>query len=333
MAGLITKVHPIAALFPMLQGAELAALAEDIRTNGLQQPIMMQGDTLLDGRNRLAACETIGIEPTFVEFAGADPIAFIIGANLHRRHLSESQRAMIAARMANMRQGARTDLQPSADLPKVVSQPEAAEMLNVSERSVRDAKLIEREAPELAERVMAGEVTVHAAKEQVRPHVAQNSGNNEWYTPPEIIEDVRAVMGSIDCDPASSDKANETIGATTYYTERTNGLSQKWQGNVWMNPPYAQPLISEFSKKLVSEIPNINQACVLVNNATETAWFQSMLEHANAVCFLKGRVKYLDTEGNPTGAPLQGQAVLYFGPDKEVFANQFDSKGQVLFHA
>jgi len=132
------KVHPIAALFPMLQSTELAALAEDIRTNGLQQPIMMQGDTLLDGRNRLAACEIACVEPTFVEFTGADPIEFIIGANLHRRHLSESQRAMIAARMANMGVGRPVK---AANLPDSVSQPEAAEMLNVSERSVRESEM------------------------------------------------------------------------------------------------------------------------------------------------------------------------------------------------
>ena len=87
-----------------------------------------------------------------------------------------------------------------------------------------------------------------------------------------------------------------------------------------MNPPYAQPLINQFSEKLIGEIENgnINEACVLVNNATETRWFQTMAEKAKAIWFVKTRVKFIDVYGNPNGAPLQGQCFLYFGSNVEL---------------
>jgi len=320
----------------MLSDQELHDLAQDIKANGLQQPVVMQGDTLLDGRNRLAACDKAGIKPTFRQHEG-DATRFIISANLRRRHLNESQRAMVAARLANLnksdtlRQGSRP-----ANLPiGAVSQPEAAELLNVGERTVRDAKLIEREAPVLAEQVMRGEKSVHAAKQEIRPHVSHNSGENEWYTPKDFIVAAREVMGSIDCDPASSDVANKLVNATTYYTKETDGLSKNWPGNVWMNPPYAQPLINKFSEKITEQVRDgiTEQACVLVNNATETEWFQRMLCDAAAVCFLKGRVKFLDPSGKATGAPLQGQAILYFGERENTFCSVFTKHGTVMVHA
>lgn len=165
-----------------------------------------------------------------------------------------------------------------------------------------------------------------------RAHVANNSGNNEWYTPSKYIESARIVMGNIDVDPASSRIANATVRADTFYTAEDNGLSHDWNGRVWMNPPYAQPLISEFCSRLVAQYIDeiITQACVLVNNATETGWFQEMLREARAVCFPKGRVRFIDPEGNPSGAPLQGQAVLYFGENVEAFESEFSQFGTVL---
>lgn len=102
-------------------------------------------------------------------YTGTDPLAFVLTKNLHRRHLSESQRAMVGSALANMKQGERTDLEPSADLRKVqppVSQSKAAEMLNISDRLISTAKQVERDGvPELTEQVKAGEVSLHAASE------------------------------------------------------------------------------------------------------------------------------------------------------------------------
>jgi hypothetical protein len=120
------------------------------------------------------------------------------------------------------------------------------------------------------------EAVVSEVVQKKKAHVSNNSGNNEWYTPPKYTDSARVVMGCIDLDPASSVIANEVVQAGTIYTAEENGLEQEWFGNIWMNPPYAQPLIHQFCEKLTTE--KYEQAIVLVNNATETKWGNTILE-------------------------------------------------------
>jgi len=185
-----------------------------------------------------------------------------------------------------------------------------------------------------AAKEIAGEVTTAAMLRLNQPHVSHNSGENEWYTPPDIIERARRAMGAIDCDPASSQLANKNVKADIYYSSKDDGLNQKWKGRVWLNPPYAQPLCAQFCEAVTHRFldKEIEQACVLVNNATETAWFQGMLRAATSLCLLEGRVKYLDKTGEPAGTPLQGQAVVYFGLRIKSFTASFSNAGQVLAH-
>ncbi len=165
------------------------------------------------------------------------------------------------------------------------------------------------------------------------PHVSENSHENEWYTPPKILHAARQAMGSIDTDPASCEAANKMVKAETYYDMDDDGLTQQWSGNVWLNPPYVQPLVSRFTKAAVNKYLSgeIGQACVLVNNATETEFFQYMLENCSALCFPKGRIKYINEAGDQANSPLQGQAILYFGDRASEFGNAFSEIGEVLY--
>lgn len=165
--------HPYAKLFPMLGDDELHALAEDIRVNGLKVPITIDAkDRIIDGRNREEACVIAGVTPVYEPFVGTDAevLKLVISLNVHRRHLTESQRAMVAAEVANLGDGQRRPSKKggSIDLPLSagVSIPEAAEALNVSEPSVKRARKVkERGVPELAEAVVAGDIAVsNAAK-------------------------------------------------------------------------------------------------------------------------------------------------------------------------
>lgn len=159
-------------------------------------------------------------------------------------------------------------------------------------------------------------------------HVA-STGENEWYTPSEIIEAARSVMGSIDLDPASCKAAQKTVRAGKFFSISDDGLSKKWSGNVWLNPPYSKDCIKLFSDKVVQEKENFNQAVVLVNNATETEWFQSMAIHANGLCFPKGRIQFTDKTGQKKNSPVQGQCFIYFGKKKKAFQKVFSAIGLI----
>jgi len=161
-------------------------------------------------------------------------------------------------------------------------------------------------------------------------HVSANSGENEWYTPPDLIEAARDVMGSIDLDPASCETAQANVKAKRFYTIDDDGLANNWTGNVWLNPPYSKEVIGQFATKIVTESGRIQQAIILVNNATDTAWFHELASVASAVCFLRGRVKFLDQTGKPANTPVQGQAVLYVGLNVEHFRSRFSTFGLVV---
>ena len=323
-------------------------------------------------RTRAAAAAGLQAEDTleWVSFADDAEVArYVFSLNLERRHLNASQRAMAGARLlpmfeeaARARQGARSDL-TSVPIGTEVrvhrADEEAADALNTSARSVARAKKVLTEAPELAPLVDAGQLSVSAAaalaKEdeglrlqvleeiqsglapqkaiaKAKPHVSHNSGDNEWYTPAPFIKAAREAMGGIDVDPASCPLANETVEAAKYYTAEDDGLTRPWVGRVWLNPPYAQPLIRQFCEGLVKRYQEgeVRAACVLVNNGTETAWGQALLSCAAAVCFPKSRVKFY-SPGGAKSSPLQGQLVAYFGDDADRFARAFEGLGEVLY--
>jgi N6-adenosine-specific RNA methylase IME4 len=134
------QAHPLADLLPAMSELEFAELRDSIRDDGLLLPILLHRDgRILDGRHRDQACAELGIVPDIVTFEGTDAeaLAHVLALNLKRRHLSETQRAAVAAELATMRQGERTDL---ASIEAKLSQPTAAELLNVSRSAVQRAQ-------------------------------------------------------------------------------------------------------------------------------------------------------------------------------------------------
>lgn len=154
--------HECANLFPMLQGAPFDALVEDIRQSGVREPIVMLDGAILDGRNRYMAARQLGIEYPVTEYDGDDPLGFVVSLNLKRRHLSESQRAMVASKIANLKKGDNQHTVDGQICP--TSTAAAADMLNVSERSVKTARKVREDGDQsLVTAVEADRVSVSAA--------------------------------------------------------------------------------------------------------------------------------------------------------------------------
>lgn len=159
--------HPLANIFPLLDGDAFDALVADVKAWGLNEPVVLHEGQILDGRNRYRACVAAGVDTRFEMFAGTDPLAFVISKNLHRRHLNESQRAMVARRLANLRHGGDRKSDQAAQL-RGVSQQDAGRLLNVSERSVNNASVVQaKAAPELIAAVDHGEIPVRTAVQLV----------------------------------------------------------------------------------------------------------------------------------------------------------------------
>lgn len=164
-------------------------------------------------------------------------------------------------------------------------------------------------------------------------HVGHATGEFEWYSPAEYVEAARVVLGAIDLDPASSEAANAVVKARHYFTRSDDALAREepWTGRVWMNPPYAVGVVDAFAARLARDYAAgaITAAVVLVNNATETEWFQGLAAVASAISFPKGRLKYWRPGAAVDSVPLQGQAVIYCGDQIDAFAERFAAFGFV----
>ena len=157
------KTHPLAKLFPEITGQDFVDLVEDIKANGLRQPIITLDDQILDGVNRSNACLQAKVKPRYEKFTGKDPKAFVVSQNLARRHLSESQRAMIAAELSKCLNSDTTITQ-------------AAKTLNVSRGSVHVAARIKKKSPKLAAKVKAGKISLHKAEQKINPRPLPRGG-------------------------------------------------------------------------------------------------------------------------------------------------------------
>jgi ParB family chromosome partitioning protein len=164
------------------------------------------------------------------------------------------------------------------------------------------------------------------------------TGDIEWYTPGYLLEAAAQVMGGIDLDPASSNaqQAAAPVKATRYFTIEDDGLTKPWCGRIFLNPPYAARLIDVFITKLLTEYQtgNLQQAVLLTNSSTETRWWHAAAGRCSAICFLRGRVRFLKlvngTLTRGTSSPSHPHSIFYFGRETVRFAHVFQKHGLVF---
>jgi len=160
--------------------------------------------------------------------------------------------------------------------------------------------------------------------------INQDSGNTEWYTPPEIIEAARKALGGmITLDPFSCAKANRNVQAFNYFTKEDDGWSKPWHGAIWCNHPFSK----ENNKKIVGkviqeyEIGNTKALCMITFAATSEGWFKPLLAYPQ--CYIYGRTQYIDEHGNKTKGVTKGSVVTYLGNDVEMFYQAFKHLGEI----
>lgn len=154
-------IHELCNLFPVMPQDQFNALVDSIRDNGLLSPVILHEGKILDGRHRYKACINLGIEIKFETYTGEDALSYVLAHNLSRRHLDESQRAMIGAKLATLKGAGR----PKRENPQKsgITAKEAATKMNVGTRLVEDAKkVLSAGSDELIEAVNSGKVTVTA---------------------------------------------------------------------------------------------------------------------------------------------------------------------------
>ena len=164
------------------------------------------------------------------------------------------------------------------------------------------------------------------------------SGNNEWYTPPYIVNAARNALGGvIEFDPFSCELANRTVKARHYFTKEDDALTKEWalHRSVFVNPPYQRSLIYDCIAKCVeyyTQYPSTTM-CILVNVSSETKWFQMLLHTSTVVCLFTRRIRFIDSMGNQSKGNTRSQAMFFYAPlpfQSTRFAEEFNKMGILM---
>lgn len=263
--------HPAAEVFPLMGESDLKELTEDIRQNGLREPIITFNGKVLDGRNRLLACERAGVEPRFREFPVGESVAkYVWSANYVRRHLTTSQRAMAITAISGIlsaeakirmsrggtlavRQG--VEIIPPAE--KGRTRDALAMLANVSNHYISDAKLIDRESPDLAKEVLRGNITIPEAKRRIQ-NPTQGKNIAKINNTPDLTDDgmvFRAMLMVVDIVMGTNDISRRCeIMEVIYQSIKLSQLpSHQWITMV--NEHYTQGVLRSHAVVSMEPIP------------------------------------------------------------------------------
>jgi len=257
------ELHPLAELFPTMEGQQATEFLEDIRAHGQLEPVWVDKDfRVLDGRHRVQACEELGRTVIARVYQGDDPASFVVSMNLHRRQLNESQRAMVAARLANMERGDNRFTKVDGSIDPSTSQADAAKQLNVSVPSVkRAAKVLDDGVQELADTVDAGHVAVSTAadiatlpEEEQREVVAR--GEKEILARAKEIRSEKAAVRRTARIEKAQDLARESLPLN-------DGLGQ--YSIIYADPPWQYEHMVSDSRVIENQYPTmpLDEICAL----------------------------------------------------------------------
>jgi hypothetical protein len=180
---------------------------------------------------------------------------------------------------------------------------------------------------------VAGEANDTKNSEQYHGH--RKTDSNEYYTPAEYVEAVRAVLGTIDLDPASCEEANRTVKAADYFTAEDNGLKRAWVGKVFLNPPYGRDIETGggnqgvWSARLIEQyrVGLIEEAILLVSANTDCKWFDPLWDFP--MVFTR-RIDFDAPEGQQRTGPNHGSVLVYFGNNPDTFNREMRKFGRIV---
>ena len=214
------QLHSLCTIFPKLDETAFEALKADIQANGQRNPIMVKDGEVIDGQNRLRACEELNVAPWMQEYQGDDLVEFVLAQNLHRRHLTAGQSATIVAlaqdwslahpsgklsksnKINDLDEKTNVAILPTKGKP-VDTQSDRAEKSGASKRTQGSADKLVKENPELAKKVATGEISLNQAIKEIEPEKEQS------------VEDSFDVVHAYELEVAENQRLHGVIEALT----------------------------------------------------------------------------------------------------------------------
>ena len=216
------ELHPLCSLFPRMSGYEFDCLKLDIKENGQRTPIIIHDGLVLDGGNRYAACAELGIEPDFMKYGGVDITAYVLSANLHRRHLTPGQSAAIVSCVQNWAKAQTAGKPKSGNVTGLDTVASRQAKSGASEKTQRNADKVAKADPELAKAVGRGETTLPKAVREItgKPKSGNVTGLDtvEHESPSDNDENemlVDALKSTVDSLTEENDRLKNHLAAGT----------------------------------------------------------------------------------------------------------------------